>query len=194
MNKKWLLLIIPVILALVFGIIFLIERSHADFYETGNGTAISIIGVADGPTSIFIAGKLGDNDSNTNMEEKAEQELSGMKIEIQIGNMVKTAELENNASTEELVEILKSGELIMSASNYGGFEKVCTIGQSISRNDKQTTTKAGDIMLYNGSQLVIFYDSNSWAYTPIGHINENAEELEKFLSGNENEVIIRLLQ
>lgn len=49
-------------------------------------------------------------------------------------------------------------------------------------------------MLYNGSQIVIFYDSNSWAYTPIGHINESADELEKFLSGSESEVIIRLLQ
>lgn len=49
-------------------------------------------------------------------------------------------------------------------------------------------------MLYNGSQIVIFYDSNSWAYTPIDHINESADELEKFLSGSESEVIIRLLQ
>ena len=192
MNKKWLLLLIPVILILAFCIIFLIQRSHAQLYETDSGTAISVIGGADGPTSIFIAGKTGEKDINT--EKKTEQESGKMKIEIQIGSTVKTAELESNASTDELIAILNAGELKMSASNYGGFEKVCTIGQSISRDDKQITTKPGDIMLYNGSQLVIFYDSNSWAYTPIGHINESADELEKFLSGNENEVIIRLLQ
>ena len=192
MNKKWLLLLIPVILILAFCIIFLIQRSHAQLYETDTGTAISVIGGADGPTSIFIAGKTGEKDINT--EKKTEQESGKMKIEIQIGSTVKTAELESNASVDELVAILNAGELKMSASNYGGFEKVCTIGQSISRDDKQITTKPGDIMLYNGSQLVIFYDSNSWAYTPIGHINESAAELEKFLSGNENEVIIRLLQ
>ena len=192
MNKKWLLLLIPVTLVLVFCVIFLIQRSHVQLYETDNGNAISVIGGADVPTSIFIAGKLGDND--TNIDEKTAQELGKMKIEIQIGDTVKTAELENNASVEELIAILNEGELKMSASNYGGFEKVCTIGQSISREDKQITTKPGDIMLYNGSQLVIFYDSNSWAYTPIGHINESADELEKFLSGNDNEVIIRSIQ
>ena len=192
MNKKWLILLIPVIIVLACCIVFLIQRSRVELYETDGGTALSIIGESDGLTSIFIAGKLGDND--TNIDEKIAQELSKMKIEIQIGNTVKIAELESNASTDELVAILNEGELRMSASNYGGFEKVCTIGQSILRDDKQTTTKPGDIMLYNGSQLVIFYDSNSWAYTPIGHINESADELEKFLSGNESEVIIRLLQ
>ena len=192
MNKKWLLLLIPVIIILTIGIIFLVQRSHVELYETAGGTAISIIGEADGPTSVFIADKVGDNNSNTEIEKR--QEFNEMKIEIQIGNTIKTAELENNASVEALIEILREGELKMSASNYGGFEKVCSIGHSITRDDKQTTTKPGDIMLYNGSQLVIFYDSNSWAYTPIGHIEERAAELEKFLSGNEDEVIIRLLQ
>ena len=170
----------------------MIQRSRVELYETAGGTAISIIGEADGPTSVFIADKIGDKNSNIELEKN--QKFNKMKIEIQIGNTIKTAELENNASVEELIEILREGELKMSASNYGGFEKVCSIGRSILRDDKQTTTKPGDIMLYNGSQLVIFYDSNSWAYTTIGHIEESAAELEKFLSGNENEVIIRLLQ
>lgn len=185
MKTKWLWLIMPVLIVLAIIIIFLSYRSKIAY-------SISIIGGADGPSSIFIAGKLGGKD--TNIDEKIAQELSKMKIEIQIGDAIKTAELEDNDSVEELITILSAGELKMSASNYGGFEKVCTIGQPISRDDKQTTTKPGDIMLYNGSQLVIFYDSNSWAYTPIGHINESADELEKFLSGDESEVIIRLVQ
>ena len=184
MKIKWLWVIVPVLILLVIVIIFLNYRSKAAY-------SISVIGGADGPTSIFLAGKLGDD---TNKDEKADQELSKMKIEIQIGDTVKIAELENNASTEELITILSDGELKMSASNYGGFEKVCTIGQLISRDDKQITTRPGDVMLYNGSQIVIFYESNSWAYTSIGHINESAGELEKFLSGNESEVIIRLVQ
>ena len=175
----------PILTVLVVIIVFLSYRSKAAY-------SISVIGGTDGLTSKFLAGKLGDNDAN--IDEKETQEINRMKIEIQIGDTVKIAELENNASTEELATILSEGDLKMSASNYGGFEKVCTIGQSIARDDKQTTTKPGDIMLYNGSQLVIFYDSNSWAYTPIGHINESAGELEKFLSGDESEVIIRLVQ
>lgn len=82
----------------------------------------------------------------------------------------------------------------MSASNYGGFEKVCSIGQSLTRDDKQISTEPGDIMLYSGNQMVIFYDTNSWAYTPIGHIDATQNELKAFLSGSETEVTVRLVK
>lgn len=199
MNNKWLLLLlIPVVIILVIVIIFLVERSKVDFHEE-DGTSISIIGGADGPTSIFIAGKIGGNDSESNIEAeetgKVQTEIqTGIQIEIQIGDATMIAELKNNEATSELIGLLSSDEIVMSASNYGGFEKVCSIGQSLPRNDEQITTKPGDIMLYNGNQLVIFYDSNSWAYTPIGHIDASAEELEEFLSGDEDEVIIRLAE
>lgn len=192
MNKKWLLLLlIPVIALLAIVIIFWGERSRVELYETEGGTAISIIGGSDGPTSVFIAGKVGGNENDI---EDTMQEIENMQLEIQIGNSSMIAELENNIATAELIELLESGEIVMPASNYGGFEKVCSIGQSIPRADKQITTKPGDIMLYSGNQLVIFYDSNSWSYTPIGHIEASTEELEKFLSGDEDEVVIRLAE
>lgn len=192
MNKKWLLLLlIPVVVILIIVVIFLVQRSKVEFHEENGGTSISIIGGADGPTSIFIAGKIGGNDSENEVKT---EEISKMQIEIQIGDTTMIAELENNDATTELIELLSDDEIVMSASNYGGFEKVCSIGQSLSRNDEQITTEPGDIMLYNGNQLVIFYDSNSWSYTPIGHIDASAEELEEFLSGDEEEVIIRLAE
>lgn len=192
MNKKWLLLLLlPVVVILIIVIIFLVQRTKVEFHEENDGTSISVIGGADGPTSIFIAGKIGGNNSEN--EEKVE-EIGKMQVEIQIGDTTMIAELENNDATAELIELLSDDEIVMSASNYGGFEKVCSIGQSLSRDDEQITTEPGDIMLYNGNQLVIFYDSNSWSYTPIGHIDASAEELEKFLSGDEEEVIIRLAE
>ena len=190
--KKWfLLLLIPVVILLVIVIIFLVQRSKVEFYDENEGTSVSIIGGADGPTSVFLAGKIEGNDSES---EETSEEINKMQIQIQIGDTIMVAELENNDAADELIELLEAGEISMSASNYGGFEKVCSIGQSISRNDEQITTEPGDIMLYNGNQLVIFYDSNSWSYTPIGHIDASAEELEEFLSGNEDEVIIRLAE
>ena len=192
MKKKWfLLLLIPVVILQVIVIIFLVQRSKVEFYDENEGTSVSIIGGADGPTSVFLAGKIGGNDSES---EETSEEINKMQIEIQIGDTIMVAELENNDAVDKLIELLEAGEISMSASNYGGFEKVCSIGQSISRNDEQITTEPGDIMLYNGNQLVIFYDSNSWSYTPIGHIDASAEELEEFLSGNEDEVIIRLAE
>lgn len=190
MKKIYIVLIIIVCILLAIGGIFLYERAHASLYMDENGTSVSIIGGADGPTSIFLAGKIG---GNTDIGDEVVQEIEKMQIEIQIGDMSMLAELYSNDTTEELIGLLKEKELVMSASNYGGFEKVCSIGQSLTRNDTQISTKPGDIMLYSGNQIVIFYDSNSWAYTPLGHIDATANELKAFLSGDEKEVTIRLI-
>ena len=64
----------------------------------------------------------------------------------------------------------QNGAIEVSASRYGGFEQVGSLPQSFSRNDVQTTTQSGDIVLYSGNQLVIFFGSNSWSYTRLGHI------------------------
>ena len=61
-------------------------------------------------------------------------------------------------------------------SMYGGFEQVGAIGQNLPRDDSQTTTKAGDIVLYSGNQIVVFYGSNSWAYTRLGHITDKSAQ------------------
>ena len=91
---------------------------------------------------------------------------------------------ENNASVAELKELAED-ELTISMSMYGGFEQVGPIGKSITRDDKQTTTSAGDIVLYSGNQLVVFYGSNSWAYTRLGKINLNEKELKNLLSNGD---------
>ena len=65
----------------------------------------------------------------------------------------------------------QNGAIEVSASRYGGFEQVGSLPQSFSRNDVQTTTQPGDIVLYSGNQLVIFFGSNSWSYTRLGHID-----------------------
>ena len=91
---------------------------------------------------------------------------------------------ENNASVAELKELAED-ELTISMSMYGSFEQVGPIGKSITRDDKQTTTSAGDIVLYSGNQLVVFYGSNSWAYTRLGKINLNEKELKNLLSNGD---------
>ena len=68
---------------------------------------------------------------------------------------------------------------------YGGFEQVGPIGQSITRNDSQTTTSSGDIVLYSGDQIVIFYGSNSWSYTRLGKIDLSEDEMTELLSNGD---------
>ena len=81
--------------------------------------------------------------------------------------------------------------LTIQMSMYGGFEQVGSIGQSLPRNDRQTTTQAGDIVLYSGSQIVVFYGSNSWAYTRLGHITDKSpQEMAELLGSGEVTITI----
>ncbi|MBO6204135.1 MAG: hypothetical protein J6O13_11435 [Selenomonas sp.] len=95
---------------------------------------------------------------------------------------------EQNASTAALQKLLP---LTIKLSPYGGFEQVGAIGQNITSADKQITTQYGDIVLYAGNKLVIFYGSNSWAYTRLGHIDMSKQELTALL--NRDGVTVQLV-
>ena len=88
---------------------------------------------------------------------------------------------ENNASADALKQLAGDG-LTVEMSMYGGFEQVGSLGKTLPKNDRQTTTEAGDVVLYSGNQLVIFYGSNSWSYTRLGHIGLSAGEMAGLLS------------
>ena len=75
---------------------------------------------------------------------------------------------------------------------YGDFEQVGSLGADITSDDVQMTTEPGDIVLYNGNQIVIFYGSNSWAYTKLGKLNASQEELESMLANGDVEVFLSL--
>ncbi|MBQ4467617.1 MAG: hypothetical protein II918_05310 [Firmicutes bacterium] len=95
---------------------------------------------------------------------------------------------EDNASVEELKTLRP---ISIQMSMYGGFEQVGPIGQSIVRDDRQTSTSFGDIVLYSGNQIVIFYGSNSWSYTRLGHIELSQKEMEGLLSNGDVTITIK---
>jgi hypothetical protein len=103
---------------------------------------------------------------------------------LMIGDTEVPVTWEDNASVEELKTLAGNG-LMISLSMYGGFEQVGSIGQSIARNDEQITTSSGDIVLYSGDQIVIFYGSNSWAYTKLGKIDLSEGEMTSLLSNGD---------
>lgn len=114
--------------------------------------------------------------------ESAPKEESALKMEI-AGTPV-TVDWKDNESVEALKELCKDGELTIHMSMYGGFEQVGSIGTSLPRNDVQTTTSSGDIVLYSGNQIVVFYGSNSWSYTKLGHITDSSGHTMEELLGN----------
>ena len=77
---------------------------------------------------------------------------------------------EDNETVSELLTAAQNSAIKVSTSCYGGYEQVGSLPQSFSRSDAQMTTQPGDIVLYSGNQLVIFFGSNSWSYTRLGHI------------------------
>ena len=111
---------------------------------------------------------------------------SQTKILLKAGGNTMTATLVDNEATRELTELLKQGDMTISMSDYGGFEKVGALPQSFPTSNTQITTVPGDIMLYQGNQMVVFYGSNSWSYTRLGKIDgATASDVQQFLGSGD---------
>lgn len=122
--------------------------------------------------------------SNAISSEKNGESIMKIKIEITSasGNHSLTAVLSDNSSASAFYNLLKKGPLTVSMQDYGSFEKVGSLGTSLPRNDTQITTSAGDIILYQGNQITIYYDKNSWNFTRLGKVEGVSQaELKKIL-------------
>lgn len=125
--------------------------------------ALSAIGVA-----AQTGHKAPDNQYKANMESNT------IKIAIE-GGRTFTATLVDNSSTQALRELLAKGSITVEMEDYANMEKVGSLGVRLPRNDKQTTTGPGDIILYQGHNLVIYYETNSWSFTRLGKINNASQ-------------------
>lgn len=114
-----------------------------------------------------------------------------MKITVTVNGTTMKAVLCGNSSARALYEFLQNGSISIDMSDYGGMEKVGNLPQSLPRNDTPTDTDAGDLILYQGRAFVIYYDTNSWNFTPLGKIEGvTKSELRKILgSGNVTAVL-----
>ena len=110
--------------------------------------------------------------------------VNGNKLEVTLAD---------NSSVDALVNILKQGDIVYTANDYGDFEKVGNIGHTLPRNDKHINTYAGDVVLYEGNNIVLFYGSNAWAYTRLGKINGySAGELRELLGAGSGEAQVTI--
>ena len=101
--------------------------------------------------------------------DKKEMENSMIRLSIEGGRSF-TATLADNSSARALKELLAKGDITIHMEDYANMEKVGSLGRSLPRNDRPTTTSAGDLILYQGHNLVIYYDTNSWNFTRLGRI------------------------
>jgi len=130
-----------------------------------------------------IKNESGNKTDNNELSQKKEQ---SMKMYI---NAEEVSVLwEDNESVKALNGMLP---IEIEMKMYGDFEQVGSIGKKLPRNDVQMTTKSGDIVLYAGDQLVVFYGSNSWAYTKLGKIDLNEDKLKDLLGNGDVKIALK---
>ena len=107
-------------------------------------------------------------------------------VKVKINDEVFDVKLENNSATQEFIKELKKGNITVNASEYGGFEKVGDLGFSLPTSDENIGTAPGDIVLYQGDKISLFYGSHSWSYTKLGKIdNFDSNKLKEVLGSGD---------
>ena len=135
--------------------------------------------------NVFPASAQVDNPSNR-------KEMNTIRLTIK-GGKTFTATLADNSSAEALIALLSQGDVTVEMEDYGNMEKVGPLGTSLPRNDRQTSTGPGDIILYLGKYLVIYYSTNSWNFTRIGKIdNTDGAQLKSALGNGDVTVTLSL--
>lgn len=126
-----------------------------------------------------------DENTPTQTDDPAEQ------LRLTVNGKVLDVAWENNETVAQILAYAEQGEIRVDATRYDGFEQVGSLPQSFVRNDVLTTTQPGDIMLYSGNQIVLFYEKNTFRYTKLGHINGlSDEELADLLQRDSVQIIL----
>ena len=149
--------------------------------------------------SVFLLASTACAYGNKETKSLDKGELSDMKISIQItsdsGSHSLAATLADNSSAMAFYELLEKGPVTIKMTDYGSFEKVGSLGTTLPRNDTQITTTAGDIILYQGNQITIYYDTNSWNFTRLGKVDGVSQaELKKILGKGDVTAVFSVME
>lgn len=111
---------------------------------------------------------------------------------LETGGQTLEVELEDNEAARALKELVGEDGLKLNLEEYGGFEKVGPLPEALPESDEQMNTVPGDIVLYQGNQISLFYGENSWSYTKLGHVKDaDAEQLREILGDGDVEVVLK---
>ena len=151
-----------------------IENNTTKSYVEQNEITFNDMSKKDMVTKVQQENNLVQNIIQQGEIEEEKRKVETIKIRVNGSELI--IKLENNSSVNALVEKLKSGNITINAHEYGEFEKVGNLGFSLPTNDTQIKTTSGDLMLYQGNQITLFYGSNSWNYTRLGKIVGTSEK------------------
>ena len=122
-----------------------------------------------------------EQESSQSQDNSSSQEESMLKITV--GDQELLATFADNSSAEAFRDLLAQGPVTISMDDYGGFEKVGSLGTTLTRNDTRITTQPGDVILYQGNQITIYYGTNTWNFTRLAKINDSTDLQAKLGSG-----------
>lgn len=138
---------------------------------------------------LFVNHKNQEENSNRYIEE----DIMVDEIFIKVNGRILNVKLEENRSSLAFVEKLKEGDITIQAHDYGNFEKVGNLGFSLPTSDEDITTEAGDLILYQGNQITLYYDTNRWEFTKLGRVqNTSQKELKEILGKGDVEFTFSL--
>ena len=163
--------------------------------SSGAGSSASNLQKLTGENTVWLDAKRISNGSSAE-EIRVWAESLGLGKEktdmfyIHVNSAVLAVKTENNSSSEALIKLLKTGDITIAMHDYGSFEKVGSLGADIPRNDEDITTVPGDVILYQGNQVTIYYDENRWNFTRLGHIDMDQDELKSILGSGDVTVIL----
>ena len=130
-----------------------------------------------------------DEDQKTDNADGNEEESEMIEMTLKINDEEVNVKWEDNESVRALADLAANGPVTIETSMYGGFEQVGAIGATLPSNDVDTTTEPGDIVLYSSNKIVVFFGTNSWAYTRLGRIEGKSRDELKVLLGGDTTVL-----
>ena len=140
---------------------------------------------------MFMA--LTDMACQSNEVEATPSDKSANTMNITINGKTVSCQLVDNSSTRSLLAQLEKGDITYEADDYGNFEKVGNIGVSLPQNNESITTTAGDVILYQGNNICLYYGTNSWSFTRLGKIEGlSKDEIKTFLNAGDGSVKVTL--
>lgn len=147
------------------------------------------------PTPSAVAGQVASQQAEDVEDEKegASRGEEAAEMRMGIGDTDVSVEWEDNQAVADLHAFATKAPVTVELSMYGGFEQVGPLGTSLTASDEQMTTEPGDIVLYAGNQISVFYGPNSWAYTKLGHVTDRtADEMAELLGNGDTSITIAI--
>ncbi len=176
----------------LFAALALVVSGCANSSETPGGLPTEPSPTSQQSTSTTAGGQTPTQKPGTTADTQVDNNIKGDgEMRMSIGGTDVSVEWERNQAVDDLRALAAEGPITVELSMYGGFEQVGPLGSNLTASDTQMTTESGDIVLYAGNQISVFYGPNSWAYTKLGHITDKtANEMEDLLGNGDTTITI----